>query len=224
MSLLGIKNYDVLRTNIIRPLPGNTSLEFIGNIEINGNINLNLNNIIGVNRLQVANIYGYSPVTIETDLITQGNISVSGDLSIGGETITSVIGTFTGFNSIFGTVGYTDTYSLSNVTNGTKLIEFDPYTGQSFGAPREFMARVMIRGYGNLNRPDIFCQQWSWSFAAKDGSFLNNSCVETSGTSQIVTRPTANQTGTTVWIQSSYNGTLSNVSIWVQIFPYLVRL
>lgn len=49
-------------------------------ISVNCNLNLSLHNIVGVNRLQVANIYGYSPITIEDDVIFQGNVILINDL------------------------------------------------------------------------------------------------------------------------------------------------
>lgn len=46
-------------------------------INVHSNVDLTLNNIFGVNKLQVSNIFGFSPITIEDDAIMQGNLYVS---------------------------------------------------------------------------------------------------------------------------------------------------
>src|SRR4030042_2646990 len=78
-TYVNITQYVSVAPNIRNWMLKNTSTEIYINYTYPQNLNLSW---INLTRLYVHDIYGYSPVTVHTDVIVQGNASVWGNLSV----------------------------------------------------------------------------------------------------------------------------------------------
>lgn len=61
-------------------------------VTVLSNVDMVMNNIFGVNKIQVSNIYGYSPVTVDDDLVLKGNLIVTGNIFVKDTTQITFVG------------------------------------------------------------------------------------------------------------------------------------